>query len=263
MLFAALMVACGTVPERKQPPPPSEADTDSIPDAVPRDEPMSRYGNPESYVVLGKRYRTLKRADGFKQRGIASWYGNEFHGRRTSSGEIYDMYRMTAAHAELPLPSYVEVTNLENGRRAVVRVNDRGPFHSNRVIDLSYVAAKKLDMIGNGTAFVELRAVSGPRAPALTERGVTPPAMGAGPAPAVAGAMYLQVGAFRDSHNAEALRARLQGRLASPVEVKQSIDAGKPLFRVQIGPIADVPSADGLVAALKRIGIDDHYFVTN
>ncbi|RMH16713.1 MAG: septal ring lytic transglycosylase RlpA family protein [Gemmatimonadetes bacterium] len=140
---------------------PRTVDLDAIPDAVPRIEPLSRYGNPPSYEVFGKTYHTLRDARGFVQEGMASWYGQEFHGRRTSSGEPYDMFAMTAAHRELPLPTYVRVTNLENGRSVVVRVNDRGPFHDteSRIIDLSYAAAYKLRIIGPGTARVRVEAI--------------------------------------------------------------------------------------------------------
>ena len=128
-------------------------------DQVPRVEPLSKYGNPSSYVVFGKTYHTLPSSKGFVQRGIASWYGKKFHGRRTSSGETYDMYGMTAAHTQLPLPTYVQVTNLKNGKQVVLRVNDRGPFHGNRVIDLSYTAAIKLGIVKEGTGLVEVRAL--------------------------------------------------------------------------------------------------------
>jgi rare lipoprotein A len=144
--------------------PASGPDLADIEDAVPRAEPKSKYGNPKSYVVFGKRYYTKASADGHVERGLASWYGKKFHGRRTSSGERYDMHAMTAAHKSLPLPTYVEVTNLNNGRSTVVKVNDRGPFHGERVIDLSYAAARKLGMVRKGTAMVEVRAVD-PRKP--------------------------------------------------------------------------------------------------
>jgi rare lipoprotein A len=139
-------------------------DLANVEDAVPRAEPKSKYGNPKSYVVFGKRYHTKASAEGHVERGVASWYGRKFHGRRTSSGERYDMYAMTAAHKSLPLPTYARVTNLENGRSAVVRINDRGPFHGNRVIDLSYAAANKLGVVRHGTARVEVRAID-PRRP--------------------------------------------------------------------------------------------------
>ncbi len=134
------------------------------PDAVPKAEPKSKYGNPASYVVFGKRYKTKTSSAGHVERGVASWYGKKFHGRKTSSGERYDMYAMTAAHKSLPLPTYAKVTNLENGRTAVVRINDRGPFHGDRVIDLSYTAARKLGVVSKGTAVVEVRAID-PRKP--------------------------------------------------------------------------------------------------
>lgn len=139
------------------------SDGADIPDAVPRVEPLSRSGNPASYQVRGKRYFTKKASTGHLERGLASWYGKQFHGRKTSSGERYDMYAMTAAHKTLPLPTYVQVTNMENGRTAVVKVNDRGPFHGPRVIDLSYSAAKKLGVIQKGTAMVEVRAIDASR----------------------------------------------------------------------------------------------------
>ena len=132
-------------------------------------EPLSRYGNPESYVVYGKTYHTLSSSKGYKERGAASWYGTKFHGKRTSSGEPYDLYAMTAAHKTLPLPTYVEVTNLKNGRTVIVKVNDRGPFHDDRLIDLSYAAAAKLDILPYGTGEVEVRAID-PTKMALTAR---------------------------------------------------------------------------------------------
>ncbi len=132
---------------------------DEIPDAVPRVEPRSKYGNMETYVVRGRRYYTKQSSDGHVERGLASWYGPNFHSRKTSSGERYDMYAMTAAHKTLPLPTYARVTNVENGRSAVVKINDRGPFHGPRVIDLSYAAATKLGVVRKGTAMVEIRAI--------------------------------------------------------------------------------------------------------
>jgi rare lipoprotein A len=137
----------------------TEAFLSSIPDAVPVQEERSRYGNPPEYEVFGRTYRVLNTSSGYEAEGLASWYGPDFQGRRTSSGDPYDMYAMTAAHPSLPLPTYVEVTNLGNGRTVVVRVNDRGPFHGDRIIDLSYVAAWKLGMIGHGTARVRVRAL--------------------------------------------------------------------------------------------------------
>ncbi|MBS64274.1 rare lipoprotein A [Salinisphaera sp. C84B14] len=142
------------------PPDDENIDIDAIPDAVPRDEPPSRYGNPASYEALGKTYYVLPSAAGFTQTGRASWYGKQFHGRRTSSGEPYNMFKMTAAHKRLPVPSYVRVTNLDNGKQVIVRVNDRGPFHDGRIIDLSYVAARRLDVVAHGSVPVRIETVT-------------------------------------------------------------------------------------------------------
>jgi rare lipoprotein A len=166
--IAVGMAACFSAPPRSEtpstvpvPPPPTERPPSpaSVPDMVPRYEPRSRNGNPPFYDVMGKRYFVLSSSMGYVERGVASWYGPGFHKVRTSTGEPYDMYAMTAAHKTLPLPAYVRVTNLQNGRSIVVRVNDRGPFVGNRIIDLSYTAAAKLDMLRNGTAMVEVRSL--------------------------------------------------------------------------------------------------------
>nr|VFJ58219.1 MAG: rare lipoprotein A [Candidatus Kentron sp. FM]VFJ62986.1 MAG: rare lipoprotein A [Candidatus Kentron sp. FM]VFK19661.1 MAG: rare lipoprotein A [Candidatus Kentron sp. FM] len=161
----SLLAGCGFLSDQDGPPLFSRLDPDNIPDAVPRSDPKSPYGNPPSYAVYGQRYYVMESSLGYVKRGIASWYGRKFHGRRTSSGETYDMFAMTAAHRSLPLPTYVRVINLENGRQAIVRVNDRGPFHPDRIIDLSYAAAVKLHIAQRGTARVEIRAIdpTGPK----------------------------------------------------------------------------------------------------
>jgi len=151
-LCASVLVGCSIAGRRPQPAAPevvlpAPSTVESTPDAIPRREPHSAHGNPPFYDVLGKRYVVLATADGYLERGVASWYGPTFHGVNTSSGEKYDMFGMTAAHKTLPLPTYARVTNLRNGRSVVVRINDRGPFVANRLIDLSYSAASKLDMI--------------------------------------------------------------------------------------------------------------------
>src|SRR6185436_4022761 len=175
VLFAA---ACSTAPPvAERPPPPNLG---QIPDAEPKTEPLHRYAN-KPYKVFGTEYVPIADARGFKQRGVASWYGRRFHGQKTASGELYDMYAMTAAHPTLPIPSYVRVPNLANGRSVVVRVNDRGPFHSSRVIDLSYAAAYQLGFIQAGSAQVQLERVQ--------------------PAREQAGAVYVQVGAFTTREN--------------------------------------------------------------
>lgn len=170
VLIAAGMAACFSAPPRGETPsatpvpspsPPTERPPppDSVPDVVPRYEPRARNGNPPFYDVMGKRYFVLSSGVGYVERGVASWYGPGFHKVRTSIGEPYDMYAMTAAHKTLPLPAYVRVTNLQNGLSIVVRVNDRGPFVGNRIIDLSYTAASKIGMLRNGTAMVEVRSL--------------------------------------------------------------------------------------------------------
>ncbi len=259
LLAAGLVAAggCSTVGER-EPPTAIDPGAAQTADAVPRAEPPSRYGNPQSYEVFGRRYYTLKSADGFLERGIASWYGGEFHGRRTSSGERYDMYRMTAAHKTLPLPSYVEVTNLHNGRRATVRVNDRGPFHDNRVIDLSYAAAKKLGIVDAGTALVEVRAVT-PGAPPARAR---PALRVADSGPGVPG-FFLQVGAFRDRGNAERMRERLRPLIEALVDISTVDLGGAPMHRVRIGPLLSVDVADRVVRELYRIGVEHHTVTLN
>ncbi len=252
----ALLGGCGLKLGRA-PPPPLSAQVPDAQDAVPRSEPLSRYGNPESYVVFGRTYYPLKSARGFVERGIASWYGPDFHGKRTSSGEPYDMYRMTAAHKTLPLPTYVQVTNLQNGRKTVLRVNDRGPFHENRVIDLSFAAAKKLGVDGPGTALVEVRALE-PGAPLPAS--VPPPA-----GPALAGeaetTFWLQVGAFRDRANAERLRDRLNGTVERAVDIAQATVDGTPIYRVRVGPLVSVDVADRVVEALVHLGLHEHTVV--
>jgi len=220
-------------------------------------EPLSRYGNPEFYEVMGVRYVPLKSAEGYVERGIASWYGPDFHGELTSTRETYDMYQMTAAHKTLPLPTWVEVTNLENGRKVRLRVNDRGPFKDERIIDLSYAAALKLDVVRNGTARVEVRAVQGPAAP--------PVRMAAAPAATggQASAMYLQVAAFGARENADRMRQQLEPALGAPVRVFEDTAHAPPLYKVQLGPIRDVTHADQLVTALGNVGIAKHHFVNH
>ena len=259
---AVLFSGCAVVSERDGPPPVEPAPT---PDATVTHEPRSRYGNPDSYEVFGTRYYTLKSSAGFRERGVASWYGKKFHGRRTSSGEPYDMYQMTAAHKSLPLPTYVKVTNLENGRSATLKVNDRGPFHDNRVIDLSYAAALKLGVAEKGTALVEVEAVSAhsvpARQPAVAQ--VTPAATPPERQAITAQSLFLQVGAFSERPNAERLSAEIGRVVPHSVHVRESNDAGQPIYRVQVGPIATVDSADQLVARLTGLGIQQHHFVTN
>ncbi|MCP3671377.1 MAG: septal ring lytic transglycosylase RlpA family protein [Gammaproteobacteria bacterium] len=225
-------------------------DVSKIKNAVPRAEPRSRSGNPSSYTVLGRTYQVMRDSTGFSEQGIASWYGTKFHGRRTSSGETYDMYAMTAAHKSLPLPTYVQVTNLRNGRAVIVKVNDRGPFHDNRVIDLSYAAATKLGITASGTGLVEVRALDPSRGqPRPTRNNLALPGRDAD--------IYLQVGAFTDQNNAEQLSQRLQNSMSKPVRIQTAVGYDKTIYRVQVGPIQNVEQADATSMQLGQLGIQD------
>jgi len=239
--------------------PDRDIDVSHIPDAKPRHTSPSRYGNPDSYVVYGVRYHVMKNSKGYRERGVASWYGSKFHGRRTSSGEAYDMYAMTAAHKSLPLPTYVQVTNLNNGRQVVVKVNDRGPFVKNRLIDLSYTAAKKLGISATGTGLVEVRALSPDKSPAKKHRIKTNQSVTA----ALPGSlnMYLQVGAFANRINAEQLQLSLQGLLSARVSIERMIQNRLPLFRVRVGPVASVSELDRMTELLGQQGIDSPHIV--
>lgn len=229
-------------------PPPGPVDLSSIPEPTPRDEPLSRYGNPPSYVVFGQTYHVQRKRTAYQATGIASWYGTKFHGRRTSSGEPFDMHRFTAAHRTLPLPSYVEVTNLANGRSLVVRVNDRGPFKKDRLIDLSYAAAARLGFADQGTAPVEVRAVgpgtAGPES-GRTEKGEARDA---------SDSFWLQAGAFRDAGNAERLRRQLADAGLEPVEVQEARSGGDTLFRVRVGPLDSRVRATDMAERLEALG---------
>lgn len=218
-----------------------------------RVEPLSKYGNPPFYKVNGKRYYTLSTSRGYKEKGIASWYGAEFDGQRTSSGEIFDMYAMTAAHRSLPLPSYVQVTNLENGRQVVVRVNDRGPFHPGRIIDLSYGAAVKLGFAREGTGRVEIRAIN-PRT------GEPYPLPDEELMASLERAFYLQVGAFQSRQRAKRLQQRLQAWFEAAVSV--SLTQQPPTFyRVRIGPLSNAEKLDNFAKRLADLGVSDSIIV--
>lgn len=249
LVFAAACAPTTTRPENVNAdgPPLERANVDNIPDAVPKHEPRSKYGNPASYEVFGKRYTTLTSSLGFVERGTASWYGRKFHGQRTSSGEPYDMYAMTAAHKHLPLPTYVRVTNLNNNRSIIVKVNDRGPFHGDRIIDLSYAAATKLGYVDSGTAPVEITALT----PASTATSTSAKST-------QSGTVFVQVGAFTERVNAEQLRNRLS-HVSAPINVRQETDS--PLFRVRIGPLASAASADSLTKDLRDLGLQPYVVV--
>jgi rare lipoprotein A len=231
-------------PAAAAPAPP--ANPEAVPDAVPRAEPRSAHGNPPFYDVLGRRYFVLAAAEGYSERGVASWYGPTFHGGNTSSGEPYDMYGMTAAHKTLPLPTYARVTNLRNGKSIVVRINDRGPFVANRLIDLSYTAAAKLDMLREGTTLVEVRALTPGVPDTLTRSSAVPPAE-----------LYVQAGAFADEQNAQRLLERLHAAgLANAFVVSPLVNKSR-LYRVRLGPVANVAEFDQLATRLQALGIAD------
>lgn len=286
-----LLAACS--PFRSKPSP-SSRDLAAIPDAVPRAEPRSKYGNPQTYEVFGKRYRVMDSARGHVEQGTASWYGPGFHSERTSSGEPYDMYAMTAAHKTLPIPSYVRVTHLGNQRSVVVRVNDRGPFVGDRIIDLSYTAAAKLDMIGTGTAPVEIRVLEPGDAGRETRlaSGNAPSGVTSAdgtrsdsrvwranriPSPArlmdaaeiatttattalgavTVSSRFLQTGAFATRANAEAMVERLAGAGIRNTQVREAWIGERRLYRVHVGPIEGPLEADDMIERLRLAGVPD------
>ena len=264
-IFAAL-AACGG--NRVADGPGSKRMRTPPPDAVPRPEARSKYGNGPHYEVFGTRYTVMPSSAGYQERGVASWYGKKFHGNLTSNREVYDMYAMTAAHKSLPLPTYVQVRNLRNNRTVVVRVNDRGPFIHNRLIDLSYAAALKLDMIRDGTSLVEVKAISfdAPRGE-RTVRAVTPPELTEAPVGAGKDAadnrIFVQVGAFGERGNATRRLALLQQSGIRDAYLYEDRVRGNALYRVRIGPIAGAEQYDALVARLGAIGVTDPYLITD
>jgi rare lipoprotein A len=262
LLTTATLAACaGNGPQRSST---QAREIASRPDTVsPLPPRRADRGNPPFYDVLGKRYHVLPTSAGYVERGVASWYGRDFHGLATSSGETYDMHAMTAAHTTLPLPTWVEVTNLVNGKRVVVKVNDRGPFVDNRLIDLSFAAATELDMIGTGTTRVEVRTVAPPRD---AFRGA--PAVAAAPAAATAPPvaverMFVQIGAFAQPENAERLVARLRASGFANPQVVSASDDRRRLHRVLLGPIADSGEFDQVNARLRAIGVSGSRLVVD
>ncbi|KTD68119.1 rare lipoprotein A [Legionella steelei] len=215
---------------------PAQARQVSFKEPVPAKEPLSRYGNPTEYSVDGRSYKVMRSSTGYKTRGIASWYGTKFHKQRTSSGEPYDMYVMSAAHKTLPLPTYVKVKNLNNGKVAVVKVNDRGPFHSDRIIDLSYAAALKLGVFPRGTAPVEIETLAGPAGKAH---------------------YYLQAGAFSTEILAKRLKEKLARLTPSPVYIEHY----KQHYVVRVGPFGSKNMSDSLKHKLALNGVTGSFSV--
>lgn len=247
---------------------------DTLADAQPRVEALHRFAN-RPYLVLGKVYVPETTLRPFQQRGVASWYGKKFHGQKTSIGEPYDMFAMTAAHPTLAIPSYVRVTRVANGNSVVVRVTDRGPFHADRIIDLSYAAAHRLGYVDNGSTLVEVEAiahgevlaVSAPAPPPIDARdeiealalrlalaetapGPSKPATTPSRSPASGSGTFLQLGAFSSSENAESLRSHLSRELDWLAEAIQ-ITPGGGLFRVQLGPYAKRGEAEKVAERIR------------
>lgn len=271
LLSIAMLLLVGCATPRHPPPAPAPmpappANLMSVPEAVPRAEPRSASGNPPFYEVAGHRYVVLASAAGYRERGVASWYGPDFHGLKTATGERYDMFAMTAAHKTLPIPCYARVTNLSNGRNVVVRINDRGPFVSNRIIDLSYTAASKLDMIRNGTAFVDVEVISpanpsaGPSLPVTTQAasaasvGVSsvPPVTvppEAAPSAAATGAAAKPAGAAPSA----AASAPALPSMPPPAAVA----SGR--FYIQVGAFAQADNAQRVARKLRDAGLE-HVF---
>ncbi|HET9835233.1 MAG TPA: septal ring lytic transglycosylase RlpA family protein [Rhodanobacteraceae bacterium] len=225
-------------------------DIASMPEPVPKAEPRARYGNKSPYNVRGRTYRVLPTAAGYDERGIASYYGSKFHGYMTSDFEKYDMYAFSAASKVLPLPSYARVTNLENGKSVIVRINDRGPFAENRIIDLSYAAAVRIGIWPKGTGLVEVQGIDPARGNAEPPPPITVTAQEGG-----APRLYLQVGAFGDPANAERLAARLRDQDVGAVRVVDAQVGGRNLKRVQIGPLVDADAADRATEKIEALGL--------
>jgi rare lipoprotein A len=225
------------------PPPATPAPASPAQAPAPPAEPAPRAGNPPFYDVLGVRYFVRPDSEGYREQGVASWYGAPFHGRRTSSGDVYDMHDFTAAHKTLPLPSRVRVTNLDNGRSVIVTVNDRGPFVKDRLIDLSYAAAKELGIVQSGTAPVEVAALDGPREGAIDQ-------------------LFLQVGAYGEEANAARLKSQLEASGVSKVVIRYDGEVSPALYRVRIGPIADSAEYDALAAQMAVLRIANPRLVT-
>jgi len=238
-ILISVLSACGSHGPKDSAPRHLPVDVSEVLNAIPKYEPKSKWGNPKSYAVAGRTYYVLESNLGYKERGGASWYGTKFHGKRTSSGETYNMYAMTAAHKTLTIPSYVEVTNLDNGKKIVVKVNDRGPFHAGRIIDLSYVAAIKLGIAAKGTGHVEVRAIDV-----------------ANPNP-VKESVFVQVGAFSDIENAERMQLRLAGASISSDIHEHIISATRQIYRVRIGPLDNRNRADNVIDDLQEIGVEN------
>ncbi len=265
LLLFAVVAGCGANRPQDGPPRSGGSEIRGLPgDAVPRPETRSRYGNGPVYEVFGKNYAVMSSATGYKERGVASWYGKKFHGNLTSNREVYDMHGMTAAHKTLPLPTYVRVRSLSNNRSVVVRVNDRGPFVNNRIIDLSYSAAKKLDMVGTGTGLVEVEAITfaGP-GDQLQQPQQPPQPQATAYEPRNPNHIYVQIGAFGSRANADRRVSLLRSGGIGAAAVHADTTVSPALYRVRMGPIQGVDQYDILVEELAKLGIVDPIIVTD
>lgn len=254
LLLLMLLSACTSSFQRGDGPPRYNIDVSRIPNAVPKPEPRSKYGNPKSYVVRGRRYYVLKSSAGYDKRGFASWYGTKFHRRRTSSGEPYNMFAMTAASLTLPLPSYAEVTNLKNGRKVIVKVNDRGPFDKHRIMDLSFIAAKKLGITRTGTAPVEVRAINpyvyAHNAPSyMTTSTISKSQREDRPR------IFLQVGAYIRRANAVHVLDEVKHLTEEPTQIETIYAHGAPHYRVKIGPLSTLHLSERIRELLSASGL--------
>ncbi|MFO1257950.1 MAG: septal ring lytic transglycosylase RlpA family protein [Gammaproteobacteria bacterium] len=260
----------GTTPviaaEDSDGPPLHYVDVSKIPDATPKAEPLSKYGNPRSYNVFGKQYHVMPSSVGYEQVGTASWYGRKFHGRRTSSGDPYDVYQMTAAHKSLPLPTYAKVKNLDNGREIIVKINDRGPFHSNRIIDLSYAAAKKLGFAENGTGRVKVTAINpktfGQRPVQVAKSSIKTPtqvAQKSTPKATSQEKYYIQLGAFKNKANATQLAQKTSNYAKNlkflDVYVHQDSKTRDSLYAVRVGPFKNSQEAEKIKSQLAKASL--------
>lgn len=242
-----LNAGCTSVDPRDSAPKNVNIDLASIKDAVPEELPFSRYGNPKSYDVFGKTYHVLETNRGYKEQGDASWYGTKFHGKRASSGETYDMYAMTAAHKTLPIPSYVKVTNLDNQKQIIVKINDRGPFHTGRIIDLSYVAALKLDVVKHGTGRVEVEAIESASVVNFAKEK----------------ALFVQIGAFSEEQNAQRIHEKLsQASIKSHIH-RVDLSAKQIIYRVRVGPFQQREGANSMLASIEKLGVVDAKIFTD
>lgn len=271
MVAALVLSGCSTSPDDhssrytidQDRAPKGNFDVTGLADATPRYEQPRSAGNKSPYTVWGKSYNVLASNENYVKRGMASWYGEKFHGHKTSNGETFNMYAMSAAHKNLRIPSYAQVTNLDNGRSVVVRVNDRGPFHGDRLIDLSYAAAKKLGFLGNGTARVEVATINVSPDGSMTMAGKS---FGDSPSPNASGenrALFVQLGSFSQRDPAQTMLDRAKQVVGNPMRVREVETASGRFHRVQVGPFSNEDDALEAQARLQDQGFDESILLTD